>query len=324
MIWLTWRQHRRQALAALITFAALAAFLVPTGLAMRHTFATLGLPDCLRQLGSGGGEFVPAGTSDTCGTALKQFKNEYGTLSAATILLVVLPLLAGLFWGAPLVAREVEQGTHRMIWTQGVSRRHWALVKFGLVGGAALLASILYGLAVSWWYTPLAQSGNGRFDTFAFDIQGVAPVGYTAFAVLLGVYAGTVWRKVLPAMAATLTGFVAIRILLTALARPNYLPARTLTFPVRGVSPAMDPALGNWVVSQDVRDATGKVVMANAQVGCPPQDATCGGLGEGTYNLVRYQPGDRFWLFQGIETGIFVVLAAVLLYLALRRLRHIA
>jgi hypothetical protein len=28
---------------------------------------------------------------------------------------------------------------------------------------------------------------------------------------------------------------------------------------------------------------------------------------------VTYQPASRFWAFQGIETGIFVVLAAVLL-----------
>jgi hypothetical protein len=39
---------------------------------------------------------------------------------------------------------------------------------------------------------------------------------------------------------------------------------------------------------------------------------------------VLYQPGDRFWLFQGIETAIFVALAGLLLYLAIRRVRRIA
>jgi hypothetical protein len=37
-----------------------------------------------------------------------------------------------------------------------------------------------------------------------------------------------------------------------------------------------------------------------------------------------YQPADRFWAFQGIETGIFVALAVLLLYLAIRRIRRIA
>jgi hypothetical protein len=39
---------------------------------------------------------------------------------------------------------------------------------------------------------------------------------------------------------------------------------------------------------------------------------------------MRYQPGNRFWTFQGIETGIFLVLTALLLYLAIRRIRRIA
>jgi hypothetical protein len=48
------------------------------------------------------------------------------------------------------------------------------------------------------------------------------------------------------------------------------------------------------------------------------------GLGPGAYNWQLYQPGSRFWLFQGIETGIFVALAALLLYLAIRRIGRIA
>jgi hypothetical protein len=323
MIWLTWRQHRKQALFTLTGLAVLAALMIPTGLAMRHTFATLGLPDCLRGLGQT--QFVQASYSQACNTAFKQFNNQYGTLATVGILFVFLPLLVGLFWGAPLVAREIEHGTHRLVWTQGVSRRHWALVKFGLVATATLTAAIIYGLGMSWWFSPLSQGGQlGRFDILFFDMQGVAPIGYTLFAVALGIFAGTIWHKVLPAMAVTLTGFLGLRIALTILGRPRYLPARTLTFPTHGVSPQLNPALGDWVVSMNVRDATGKVVMSNAQIGCPPQDTTCGGLGAGTYNWEAYQPGSRFWLFQGIETGIFVALAALLLYLAIRRIRRIA
>ena len=94
----------------------------------------------------GHGQYVPATTSNACGTALQQFNNQYGTLNLVGILLIFLPLLVGLFYGAPLVAREVEHGTHRLVWTQGISRRHWALVKFGFVGGLALTAAVIYGL----------------------------------------------------------------------------------------------------------------------------------------------------------------------------------
>lgn len=151
------------------------------------------------------------------------------------MLFLVLPLLVGLFWGAPLVAREVEQGTHRFAWTQGVSRRQWALVKFGFVGAVTVAAAVVYGLGMSWWAAPLSQAGQqGRFNVFFFDMQGVVPVGYTVFAVALGIFAGVFWPKVLPAMAVTLAGFTGLRIALTVLARPHYLPLRTRSIAIEG------------------------------------------------------------------------------------------
>lgn len=74
------------------------------------------------------------------------------------------------------------------------------------------------------------------------------------------------------------------------------------------------------------------MVAANTQVACPPDPqgpgaADCGtglGIGPASYNRQLYQPAGRFWAFQGIETGIFPALAAVLMYLAIRRIRRIA
>ena len=80
-----------------------------------------------------------AGTGDRAAGARRRlqrraeptFSNQYNSWLSLGILFLILPVLVGLFWGAPLVAREVEHGTHRLVWTQGVSRRRWALVKFG-------------------------------------------------------------------------------------------------------------------------------------------------------------------------------------------------
>ena len=44
----------------------------------------------------------------------------------------VAPALIGVFWGAPLVARELEAGTHRLVWTQSVTRTRWLATKLGL------------------------------------------------------------------------------------------------------------------------------------------------------------------------------------------------
>jgi hypothetical protein len=327
MIWLTWRQHRRQALFTLLGLAALALLMVPTGLAMRGTLADSGAADCVA---NADGHF-----SDACEQAFDRFSNQYGALSFVGILFLVLPVLVGLFWGAPLVAREVEHGTHRFVWTQGVSRRRWALTKFGLVGAATAIIAVGYGLGMLWWWAPFSEAGEfKRFNWLFFDMQGVVPIGYTAFAVALGVFAGSVWPRLLPAMGVTLVGFLGMRIALTLLARPRYQTPETATFPVVGDDdgPPVDPdASPDWVVGASVRNADGQVLLEDIQIRCPPpgempEGRTCGadiGLEPGAYNWRQYQPADRFWEFQYVETGIYLALAALLLFIALWRVRRI-
>jgi hypothetical protein len=301
MIWLTWRQHRKQGLVTLLGLAALAAFVVPSGLAMRHAYRTLGATE---------------------------FSDAYGSWALAGALFLVLPPLVGLFWGAPVIAREVEQGTHRMIWTQGISRRRWALAKAGLLGAAATLLSLVYGLGLAWWYWPLGQIDprETRFAAVFFDMQGVAPVGYTIFAVALGVFAGTVLPKVLPAMALTLAGFAGVRLAVALFARPHYRSPVAVDQLVQGASGKPSGALaGSWVLAKEVRRADGTFVTSGT-FRCPSTGACAGvsDLGPGAYNHQIIQPGDRFWAFQWIELGIFVALAALLVWLAVRRIRRIA
>jgi hypothetical protein len=319
MIWLTWRQHRRQALFTVLGLAVLAAFVVPTGLSMRHAFARLGLADC-----------VVAAAPD-CDPHLDEFSGTYGSLLLVSVLLLIVPLLVGLFWGAPLVAREVEQGTHRMIWTQGISRRHWALVKCALLGGAVTVFALVYGLGMSWWYAPLGALDvrQTRFTEVFFDMQGVAPVGYTLFAVALGIFAGSLLPKVLPAMALTLAGFVGARVAVALLARPHYMSPVAGDQPIQSPDGASDLA-GSWVLSKEVHQADGTFVTSGT-IRCPAggDSSSCAadaglGLRPGAYNHRVFQPGDRFWTFQWIETGVFVALAALLIWFAIRRIRRIA
>ncbi|MCX4749952.1 ABC transporter permease [Kitasatospora sp. NBC_01287] len=320
MIWLTWRQHRKQALYTAIGIAVLVALMLPTGLHMHSVFTGSGLAGC----GSA------ASRRPDCGELGQQFNNQFGSLGFVAILFMLLPLLVGLFFGAPLIAREVEDGTHRLVWTQGVSRVRWAAVKFGLVGSVAVLLAVVYALGVTWWIAPLASAGAGRFAYGYFDVQGIVPIGYTLFALALGLFVGTVRPKVLPAMALTLGGFTAVRLAVEMLARPHFMAPRTLTYAVTAVTsgPGADRAAGDWVYAEGVRSAAGKLLVSDGQVGCSPGAATpgdlCSSLGPGAYNWEQYQPADRFWAFQGIETGIFLALAALLLWLAVRRIRRIA
>jgi hypothetical protein len=322
MSWLVWRQHRKQLLFALVGLAVLALVLVPTGMSSHKAIDKYSA--CLRTLGTA--DFIPLDKAHTCQGLGENFNATHETWAYAGILLLVLPLLIGLFWGAPLVAREVEQGTHRLVWTQGITRRRWALTKLGLVGSAVVVLGVVYSVLVTWWMEPLNGAVAERFGYLFFDQQGVVPVAYTLFALAVGVFAGTVFPRMLPAMATTLVAFVAARIVVAVLVRPNFRSEETKTALVAGTDKIMpNPAAGNWITDAGIRTADGQVVQSGGTGYCFPAPGSpgrgCGEYGEGAYNLWTYQPGERFWPFQWAEAGLYVVLSAVLLYAALRRIR---
>jgi ABC-2 family transporter len=213
MIWVAWRQFRTQALVTLGLLAAFAVLVLVTGLHLRDVYSSLGGTHCSAR--------------NDC-AALRGHEKVLAAILGPTLLAI--PALLGMFWGAPLVAREVESGTYRLAWTQSVTRRHWLSVKVALVGVAALAVAGLASWLVSWWFAPLDAVNKNGFDPSVFTERGVVAIGYAGFAFALGVAAGTVMRRTLPAMAATLLGFVAVRIAFTFWARPHLLASRHALF----------------------------------------------------------------------------------------------
>ncbi len=137
------------------------------------------------------------------------------------VVVLVAPGLIGMFWGAPLAAREFEDGTFRLAWTQSVTRIRWMAAKLAVAGLASMAAAGLLSLLVTWWSGPLDHSAMNQFATF--DQRGIAPAGYAAFAFTLGVLAGALIRRTLPAMAVTLAVFVAVRVTEFSWLRPRLL-----------------------------------------------------------------------------------------------------
>lgn len=323
MIWLTWRQHRKHALFAVIGLAVLAAILIPTGLQMYNGLDETGLRDCVRAVGEA--DFVDADAFIPCEEAEQAFEHAYGSRTILTVLLVFLPLLPGMFWGATLVAREVEHGTHRLVWTQSVSRLRWLLVKGSLVTAGTAILAAAYALLASWWIAPLVTGNGGRLQFPAFDVTGLAPVGYSVFAVVLGILVGAASRRVLPAMAITLVGFGVARAAVAAF-RSRFQAPSEAQYPVSSeISP--NRFSGDWVLSEEVYAADGTFLgngISSCTGGPPPAASAEEALMCNGYNAFTYQPGDRFWPFQYLETGIFaaltVALAVLAVYLVRRRI----
>jgi ABC-2 family transporter protein len=230
MIWLTWRQFRVQAIVAGAALVVVAIALLGTEPHLVSLFDSNGLATC----------------RTTCGTDAANFINQVkgrGTeliFYGGVFLVYAVPALIGLFWGAPLVTRELESGTFRLAWNQSVSRVRWIVVKLGLIGLAAMATAGLFSLMTSWWASPLYQaalkSGENELSINKlapplFGATGIAPVGYAAFGFALGVTAGVLIRRTIPAMAVTLAIFAAIQIFWPALVRQHLIP------PVHGTEP---------------------------------------------------------------------------------------
>jgi hypothetical protein len=157
-----------------------------------------------------------------CSAATSAFLRNDSTLATwLGVLVVVVPGIIGIFWGAPLVARELETGTFRLAWTQSVTRTRWLTVKLAVVGLAGAAVAGLLSLAVTWWASPLDRAHMDAFKTF--DQRDIVPIGYAALAFALGVAAGVLIHRTLPAMATTLAAFVGARFAVAHLVRPQLI-----------------------------------------------------------------------------------------------------
>jgi ABC-type transport system involved in multi-copper enzyme maturation permease subunit len=285
MIWLTWRQFRLQALVVVGAIVLLGVFLAVTGPGLMDTY-----------------KLRPEGF-------LKQIQfdriNQYLYIAGQALVYATPPVI-GAFWGAPLIARELEAGTHRLVWNQSITRTRWLVTKLAVTGLGAMVVTGLLSLAVSWWSDPIDDAINSgqaagvynvpRLLPAVFGARGVVPIGYAAFGFALGVAVGLLVRRSVVAIAITLAGVIAIQILSPILVRPYLMtPVETnvVVTPenMRGLQlsgpednavvmrvEAKLPGEGNWKLSEQTVNSAGQAQKTLpsylAACGPPPPNAT--------------------------------------------------
>lgn len=325
MTWLTWRQYRAQAAIAAAVLAAFAAVLVVTGLSMASQWHTL-LSRCVAS-----------------GTCFSQTVQAGGSVAGhdMVILSLAAPAVFGMLAGAPLLAREFESRTSEFAWTQSVTRTRWLLVKVGwLLLAAAVWGGVIAAL-VTWWSGPRNALLQNALQANTFDMQGLVPVGYSVFATALGIAAGAVLRRTLPAVAIVIGGFIGMRLWISQGLRMHFMSPLTTYYSLTAnfIPPAGSVGVGGGIVNKSGQVVAQQFGSFNIDgVAASSLPAICqklipasaygpgGGASNGTVNAVlgcmqragyrefySYQPMSRFWAFQGIETGIFVALAAALI-----------
>ena len=326
MIRFTWLQFRTQALVALGALAILAVVVAATGIPLAHAYNTA---------------VATCGPHPNC-AALSAFpRNRYGSIRGLlSILVIAVPGVIGMFWGAPLAAREFETGTFRLAWTQGITRTRWLAAKIGLIGVFSMAVTGLLTLMATWWFSPFDTASMDRLNPANFHSEGIVPVGYAAFAFALGFTAGMLIRRTLPAMAVTLVIFTAAQFAVPVWVRPH-LVAPVQTSSALSMDAVVEmgssnghlfvmaqPAIpGAWILSDQI------VTPAGRPASTEPATEACGAQSPAIHacpdyinslhlrETVTYQPLSHYWPLQWCETAIYFAVALILAGLCFLRIR---
>lgn len=302
LTWVAWRQHRAALTAFAVLIVLFAIFMAVTGLVLH-----------------------PAGANVFSAERHSQWPLFDAANTLLKLVLPLMPAVAGLFLGAPLIAREIETGADKFTWVQGAGRTRWFVAT--VVPGVVLLAVIGAGLGLeyTWWATPLL----GLNDTWRLDLLGLRPLPYAGWIVLactLGVFFGALIRRTVAAMAATFAGYLLLMYEATSW-RPRYLPP----LHEAGQQPQFNPGGGyGYSLTLGPNHGPGPDILSS-NPGWP--DGRLLSAPELHHSpawfrlhdiqiWLTYQPANRFGLFQLIEFGWLIAASAILIAAALVLLRR--
>ena len=271
MIWVTWRQHRGMLVSVTAVLAALSLFLLIAGLKVHHDYTAL--INC-----------HPA-SSDACEAAKSSFNNTDWTMGNTILILMnFAPALLGIFTGPAVFARELETGTFRYAWTQGIGRLRWTIAKLALLAAAIAVLTWAFSQVFAWFFDPfLGFEGMNVLAATVFGTRGIDFAAWVLLAFAIGAFLGMLIRRVIPAMAATLGAYLGVQLLAWLVLREDYPVAIDTTNANlfnKPSSPASPWILRTWTT--------------------------------GNTDWWRYIPVSRFWPMQFIESGWLLVLAIAL------------
>ena len=214
MLWVTWRQHRGLLISLLAVFVLAVGSMPVYGQRIHHDYAIL---RACRPAASPGCQ----GLSNYFNTT------DWHLGNYLQVALLAPPVLLAMFAGPPLVARDLENGTHRYAWTQGIGRVRWTVAKIGILGAVITIAALVISQLFAWFFAPfLTTEKLTVYTPSVFVTHGLCYPAWTLTALCLGAFFGTLARRVLPAMAITPVVYAGLAALTSFYLRSHY-PVRT-------------------------------------------------------------------------------------------------
>jgi hypothetical protein len=291
--WVSWRLQRTETLVALAIVALLAALLVPTGLRMEHVYTADHLSACLA------GSASPA-----CDGAVGAFEQRFSSVLSLADWFTLLPGVIGVLLAAPFVG-DLERGTYRLVWTQGITRGRWLRGKLALAAVTAAIAAGSMSLLCAWWRRPDVRL-HGRLETGTYDTTGCVAVGYALFALGLTLALGAVWRRAAASIAVAFVAYFAARIYVDTSLRDRLVAPLHTSY--RGAR------MPRFLEHARMIDVTGRI--GGHVIGGSGDVHTAAPAIRNTLLHVTYQPDSHFWPLQLAETGLFAGAAAMLIAFA--------
>jgi|HubBroStandDraft_1064217.scaffolds.fasta_scaffold47760_2 hypothetical protein len=310
MAWVTWCQHRATLISVPAVLGAVAVFLWIAGLKIHRDYAVLTACHPV--------------TSAACQNLSSLFTSTDWTIgNTVNILVQLAPALIGAFAGAPVLARELETGTFRYAWTQGLGRERQTVARLALLAIVITATAQAFSQMYNWFFRPfLAQQGLTDLDASVFITHGIAFAAWTLVAFIIGAFLGMLIRRILPAMAATLGTYLGLYALTWLVLRKHYLPALVTSHVSTGFS-GRGPASAPWVLGASYTGPGGKparmtlvsnIIAQFQQVHGGPSDGPVPALAQhGITQWWTYIPVSRFWPMQFVEAGWLLALCLILI-----------
>jgi len=313
MTWLTWRLHRTEAAIGIPIFAALIVIMFLATQSVNSAY------DAASNLGC-----FDNGDSILCSERLSDYYDRSSRWGNLTTLLHGIPLAVAALLVIPTL-QELERGTHRLAWTQSISRRRWTLIRVGFLIGISTLVAAVWAVTTSDWRSSILQVDEQSFARDAFELSPAVLVGYGLFAVALGLAAAVVTRRLIPTLALLAVGFTGTRILTTFVLRERYRNPVEETIPAADDTGQFTAFEDRWILDESWLTKSGeRLSWERVNQLCTP------GADEQNFeafyqkclvdNDLQYyrafHPTDRFGQFQLIETALYLGLAAGLFALS--------
>ncbi|MFF5661296.1 ABC transporter permease subunit [Streptomyces griseofuscus] len=248
---------------------------------------------------------------DRCDATVRDVSDALQAVQHAQFALVAVPALVAALLGAPLLAQEYEHRTHRLLWTQSVPRQRWLAGQLLVPGGASvalgIVAAVLGGRlrAVT---SPTLTHDSSAFSALPYNSFGPVLATATVPALAIGVLAGELIRRTVPATVCALAGYTAVLTLLTWLRR---FRQPTLTrFPPHGYDLAPD----DWLLRDGVVTPDGRRLSYGqcGPAGCP----------DGSRVFEVHHSASQLWPTQWTQAALTVPLIALALLTVHRSVRR--